>query len=194
MPAAESVRHATVFDDDTRHLARVYAEALLEGAGRDGGAAVVEELEALVQQVLDAAPVLEHLLGSAAVGRERKEGLLRHAFQGRVSDCLFRFLLVLNHHQRLGILRQITETARDVFERRSGRLEVEVQSAVPLVEDQQDRLRQQLRHSLQREPVLRLQVDPDLLGGLLVRVGDRVYDATLRGRLQNLQTRLLERR
>jgi F-type H+-transporting ATPase subunit delta len=192
MAGPEPVRHPTVFDDDTRHLARVYAEALLNAAGQQEGQ-VLDELEVLVRDVLDRDPELDEVLSGAAVGRERKEGLLRRGFEGRIGDTLFRFLLVLNHHQRLGILRQIALTARALFEQRSGRINVEVQSAVPLGDDQQERLRQDLRSTLQREPVLHLRVNPDLLGGLLVRVGDRVYDATLRGRLDSIQAQLLER-
>jgi F-type H+-transporting ATPase subunit delta len=190
---AEAPRHATVFDDQTRQLSRVYGEALLNAAGPQA-ANVLDELETLIHDVFDRQPAIATTVGSPAVGRERREEVLRHTLQGRVSDTLFHFLLVLNRHQRLNILRQIAITARDILETRSGRIQIEVRSAVPLADDQQERLRQDLRTTLHREPVLHLHVDPDLIGGVLVRVGDRVYDATIRGRLDNLRTQLLERR
>ncbi len=187
-------RHATVLDDDTRHVARIYAEALYGAAEKQGQAAeVLDELEALVAEVFNRVPRLEEFLASAAVGRERKAEVLRQTFQGRASDVLTRFLFVLNNHDRLGILRAVALTYREMHDRKTGRVQVRVESAVPLPDDQQERLRQELRAALRREPVLQTRVDPDLLGGLVVRVDDWVYDASVRSRLDNLRKQLIER-
>jgi F-type H+-transporting ATPase subunit delta len=70
---------------------------------------------------------------------------------------------------------------------------VQVRSAVPLADDQADRLRQQLRESLRLDPVLRTEVDPKLLGGIVVKVGDWLYDASVRARLDSIRKQLIER-
>jgi F-type H+-transporting ATPase subunit delta len=63
---------------------------------------------------------------------------------------------------------------------------------VPLADDQVEKLRQQLHRAFQREPVLQLRVDPDLLGGVVVRVRDWVYDGSLRTSLLNMHDQLIE--
>ncbi len=190
----EQARQATVLDDDSRRVGRIYAEALYAAADKQGQAAeTLDELEALVGEVLDRQPRLEAYLSSAAVGRERKAEVLRHAFGGRASDVLTRFLLVLNEHDRLNVLRAVVLAYRELHDRKTGRVRVRVESAVPLPDDQQERLRQELRVILHREPVLQSRVDPDLLGGLVVRVEDKVFDASVRTRLETIRKQLIEK-
>ena len=139
MNATDPTQHATVFDDATQHVARVYAEALLNSAQKAGQTEeMVEDLNALVNEVLPRDPYLEAFLTSRAVGRERKAHALRAAFHGRASDLFLNFLLVLNDHDRLEALRAIAATVRDLFEERSGMVRVQVRSAVPLPDDQRD--------------------------------------------------------
>ncbi|HEY7426339.1 MAG TPA: ATP synthase F1 subunit delta [Gemmataceae bacterium] len=188
------VRHATVFDDATRHVARVYAEALLAAADkRQQISEVLEELEFLAHDLVPRDPSIRAFFGGAVIGRERKRDVLRRAFEGKVNDLLYNFLLVLNDHDRLGILRAVAVALRDIHERRAGRMHVTVSAAAPLADDQQERLRQELRDKFGREPILSLRVDPDLLGGLVVRVDDWVYDGSVRARLQRIQNQLIER-
>ena len=128
-----------------------------------------------------------------AVGREAKAAVLRKAFGGRSSDLFVNFLVVLNNHDRLDLLRPIQRTYRELFDERAQRIRVHVRSAVPLPDDQQQRLRDELRQTFHRDPILVTEVDPDLLGGLVVRVGDWLYDASIRTRLANLKNDLIER-
>jgi F-type H+-transporting ATPase subunit delta len=100
---------------------------------------------------------------------------------------------VLNQHERLNLLRPILAAAKELRDQRAKRIRVQVRSAVPLADDQADRLRQQLRESLRLDPVLRTEVDPELLGGVVVRVGDWLYDASVRARLDSIRNQLIER-
>jgi F-type H+-transporting ATPase subunit delta len=190
----EQPRHRTVLDDDTRHVAGVYAEALLEAAQKQGQAGeLLEDLRELVGTVFARDPRLELFLSSPAVARERKAEAIQKAFRGRARDLLTNFLLVLNDHDRLGVLRAVVLAYRELYDRRSGRMRVRVESAVPLTDDQQERLRQELRAVFRREPVLEAAIDPDLLGGLVVRVDDWVYDASVRTRVEDIRKQLIER-
>jgi F-type H+-transporting ATPase subunit delta len=189
----ESPRHATVLDDQVRRVAHVYAEALLSAAEERGQAAqVLDDLEGLVREVLNPHPEFELFLSSAAIGRERKKDTILRAFGG-AGDVLVNFLLVLNEHDRLDTLRAVAITYRELYDHKSGRMPVRVQSAVPLTEAQQERLRQELRETFHREPIVDASVDPNLLGGMVVRVEDWVYDASVRTRLANLRKQLIER-
>jgi len=191
---AEAARHHTVHDVGGQRIARVYATALLNAAEKQGKAEeVLDELDSLVSDLFQADPQLEAFLASGAIGRHQKESLIRSAFQGRASEAFLNFLLVLNDHERLDMLRSILGEVQELRNQRVGRLRIQVQSAVPLPDDQRDRLVQQLREKFQKEPVLETRVDPELLGGLVVQVGDWVYDGSVRTQLENIRNQIIER-
>src|SRR6185312_5924475 len=108
-------------------------EALLDAADkRQQTAEVLEQLEELVRDVLDRDSAFAVFLATAVVGRDRKREALRRAFEGKINAVLYNFLLVLNDHDRLGVIREIALTLRDLFEERAGHVKVEVRSATPL--------------------------------------------------------------
>lgn len=190
----EAARHKTVFDVSSRRIARVYAEALLKAAQKAGQTdEILDELYSLIADVLDKEPVFEGLLDSMSFGRDRKRELIEKTLGGRASEILVNFLLVLNDHDRLSLLRPIGAHAREMFEAGKGRVPVLVKTAVPLPDDQRDKLLQDLRESFKVEPVPQLQVDPEILGGMIVRVGDWLYDASVRTQLANLRNLIFER-
>lgn len=195
MTNAEEPRlHPTVLDDDVRHVARVYAEALLDAAEKKGQAAeVLDDLEGFVREVLDRDPHIGVFLSSPGVGRERKREALAQALAGQDTGLAGNFLFVLNDHDRLDVLRAVAIVYRELFDRRAGRIMVQVESAVPLADDQRARLEQELRETFHKEPILEARVNPELLGGLVVRVDDWVYDASVRTRLEGLRNNLIER-
>jgi F-type H+-transporting ATPase subunit delta len=194
MTPTDPTHIATVFDDATQHVARVYAEAFLDAAENTGQTAeLIAELDGLIHDVLARDRFLEAFLSSRAVSRDRKARALRGALRGRASDLLLNFLLVLNQHDRLDALRPIAATVHKLYNERTGKMPVTVRSAVPLAEDQLEKLRQDLRAAFGKEPILSTTVDPDLLGGLTVQVGDVLYDASVRARLQRIRNQLIER-
>lgn len=186
--------HRTVLDVSARRVARVYAEALLAAADRKGQVdATLGELDAFFDDVLKANSEFTGFLLSAGAGRRAKGELLERALVGKVGDTLANYLMVLNDHDRLNLLPGIRQIARELADERAGRMPVRVVTAVPLPDDQRERLRTQLRESFRKEPVFEEKVDPELLGGLVVRVGDWLYDASVRTRLDNLRKQLIER-
>jgi F-type H+-transporting ATPase subunit delta len=190
----EQIHHATVFDDATRHVARIYADALLGAADkRQQTQETLEQLEELVREVLARDSAFALLLASAVISREHKREALRRAFEGKVNEVLYHFLLVLNDHDRLGIIREVAVLMRDIYERRAGRMHVEVKSAIALNDEQRERLRRELRDKFHREPILSVRVDPELLGGLVVKVDDWVYDGSVRARLERIRNQLIEK-
>jgi F-type H+-transporting ATPase subunit delta len=180
-------------DVGAQRIARTYAQALLDAAEKRGQAQeVLDQLDSLVHDVFAAKPEFEGFLASRAISRKRKPPVIRSAFQGRASDVFLNFLLVLNDHERLDLLRPILSAYRQLYEERTHRVRVRVRSAVPLPDDQRQRLEQELRAAFQREPILETRVDPDLLGGLVVQVGDWVYDGSIRSRLAEIRNHLIE--
>jgi F-type H+-transporting ATPase subunit delta len=181
-------------DISAKRIATVYAEALLAAADAAGQTAqVVEEIDSLVDDVFKHDSRLETLFSGAAVGRRVRAEAIEKAFRGRASDVFFHFLLVLNGHDRLELIGPIRWALHELIDERDRRLRVHVYSAIPLSEDFQARIRQAVHDAFNLEPVLVQYVDPALLGGLKVRIGDRVYDATVRTRLDNLRNQLMEK-
>jgi len=193
-PIAEAAHHETVLEVNTQRIARVYAEALLRAAeSQELAAEIFEELQALVDQVFKADPLFEEFLSSGAVDRKRKAEIIESTFAGRAGDLFINFLLVLNDHERAGLLRPIRDAYRELLDERAGRMRVQVQSAVALAQDQQERLRAELQAAFHKEPVLETQVDPNLLGGMVVRVGDWLYDLSVRTQLENIRDQIIAR-
>jgi F-type H+-transporting ATPase subunit delta len=181
-------------DVSAQRIARIYAEALLNAAEKRGeGQAVLEQLDSLVGDVFAANPHVEEFLASPAVPTKVKAAAIDNTFGPRSGQLFTNFLRVLNDHGRLELLRAINFALRELVDRRARRVRVHVRSATPLHDDQRERLRQELREGFRLEPVLEEHVDPDLLGGLVVRVGDWQYDGSVRTRLRTIRTFLIER-
>ena len=183
----------SVFDDIAPELTRNYAEALL-GASGDQAEAVVEELEAIRADILDAHPDFASLLAAPTLPIAEKDRLLTQTLDGRTLEPVIRFLRVLNRHGRLSILPSVIRQARATLDRRSNRKPVTVRSAVPLDEAQQAALKDRLTQMIHASPVITLKVTPPVIGGWGVQVGDAVYDASVRNRLERLRGRLMERK
>jgi F-type H+-transporting ATPase subunit delta len=183
-----------ITDVGAQGVARVYAEALYRAAEKkDQVDVVLGELEGLIQQSFATSPEIEAFLASGIIGRGRKAEVFRSTFEGRVSETFFHFLMVLNDHERLALLRSIHAAYQVIRDERARRILVRVRTAVPLADDQRSRLAQQVREALHLEPAVEEQVEPDLLGGMIVRVADWVFDGSVRTRLARIQDEIIAR-
>jgi F-type H+-transporting ATPase subunit delta len=179
-------------DVSTQRLAKVYAQALLDAAEHAGQVdAVLEEIDSLIDDVFRGDPRLETLFSSAVMGRKAREEALNKAFADKASPTFVNFLLVLNHQERLELIRPIRKALHDLYDERARRLHVFIWSAIPLEEHFQQEITTTVRERFKLEPILKLHVDETLLGGLKIRIGDRQYDATIKTRLDNLRNQLI---
>lgn len=198
---AKDKHHAAEAPLDTgsakARLARLYAEALLASALKQPDADAVDavggELDEFVRGVVGANPAVAAFLASPAVGKKAKAAALDAALP-RHSSELFRGLVsVLTRNGRLDLLPGIAAAYRDILEDRAGRVRVKVSAPVELTDAQQEELAGTLADLLKMEPILDVRVEPELLGGMVVQVGDRVIDTSVRTRLQTLRTLLLDK-
>lgn len=180
-------------DDRLIGLGRVYAEALFRLAEERGAAEeLLAELEALAG-VFATQPHLAEPLLSPIGDPAARRAALEHIFRHRTSDLLVDTLQVLNRRGRLQLFAAIAAAYREVFQQARHVLDVHVESAVPLDGAQRDRLRELTRRLTGHEARLLERVEPELLGGLVVRVRDRKFDTTLRRKLGRLHLQLTER-
>jgi F-type H+-transporting ATPase subunit delta len=179
--------------DATTELAHRYAEALIGAAEKEGGVErLLEELDEIEKDVLKAFPRFAELLASPRVSTAHKDRALTDVFGKGASSLVLRFLRVLNRHERAGLLSVVAREARAIWDRRNHRIPVHVRAAFPLDEKQLQTLRDRLAALTGATPVLLVSTDPDLIGGLVVQVGDHRYDASVKNRLAQLRQRLIE--
>jgi F-type H+-transporting ATPase subunit delta len=181
----------TVFDDPIPELTRVYAEALLGASGDPDP--VLAELAELVADLWHEDAPFRVLLANPGVAASDKDRILVQAFEGRANPIVVNFLRVLNRHGRFTLLEPILRRAQDLSNRRQGRRPAIVRSAVPLADDQKAAVAARIGTMLKAQPIIQYQVDPALLGGLVIQVDDIVYDASVRKiHLEGLRRRLTQ--
>lgn len=190
--ATKDTARETVFDVDVEKLAQVYAQAGLNAAG-DAPAqqALLDELKSLVADVLDKFPQFEHVLGSALVTEDEKLALLDRVFGKRASATMLSFLKVMARHDRLGLLRQVARSADQLWETRCNRLAVEIRLACETSPELLQEMTDRLRKHFGAEPVVKTIIDPELIAGFVVRVGDRVMDASARTNLERARKAMI---
>lgn len=181
-------------DTSLWRAAGVYAKALIGAVSAAGVAdAVLQEFDSLVHDVLDASPKVDEVFSSQFVDEDAKVALIDKAFSGKASPLFLNFLKVVAKRGRLDMLRLIRLAAHEEFNRVRGRVRVMVSSAEPLGPDAEQRIAQEVRQRLHLEPVLDKQVHPELIGGIVLRVGDRVFDGSIATQLAKLREKMLDR-
>lgn len=175
-------------------VARRYAAALFEQARKGETVAASGEELALAAEKVAATPALKALLAQPLVTEERKKQALQNAFGEKIAPPTLAFLNLLVDKRRINLLPQVqAEFARLVLEYRNVAYATAT-SAVPLTAAQIDALDKALEARTGKQIELDTEVDPSLLGGILVRIGDTVLDGTVKGNLERLREQLLARR
>jgi len=179
-------------DPGAQSLARVYAEAFLNAAG-DQPDDAIEELTSFMDDVLRNQPEFESILFSGILRREDKSALIDRVITPFASARFNSFLQVLVHHDRLTLLPAILQESILMHEDRQGKRRVQIKSAQVLPEATLERIRIRLTEALPFEPILETSTDPTIIGGIVIQVGDTVYDSSLRNRMKQLRKNLRQR-
>lgn len=172
-----------------RGSARRYAEAAFQIAERDG--TVPQWLEAL-----DAASLTlsdegaARVLANPAVPAPRRAELVERILGGRVPQGPRNLVQLLLRRGRIESLPAVAREYRRLYERREGIVEARVTSAAPLDDAETAALRKRLSATTGGRIEMAFEVDPAILGGVVVRLGDRLIDGSVRGRLERLRSRL----
>jgi F-type H+-transporting ATPase subunit delta len=188
-----AAKNAAIVPGINLEVARRYADALLGAAEKEGGVEpLLAEFAEIQTEVIERFPRFAAILESPRVPVKEKDRMLVEIFDKRTSDVALKFLRVVNRHGRLDLLGTILREAESIWEKRQGRLRVNVRSAVPLEANQVDALKNRLAALLKATPVLEVWTDPSLIGGLVIEVGDHRFDASIKSRLQQIRQRLIE--
>jgi len=178
----------------TKHnspLALTYAQSLLDLEWEKNQAVDIgKELEGL-SAIFDAQPAFAEYLADPGISQEERAASIDKIFRGRVSELVLSFLGVLNLHSRLRLIENTFAAYGDLLDDRLGNVEVDVTTAQRLSAEELDQVRQRVGRAIGKNAIVHQYVDDGIIGGLVIRVGDRVIDASVKQQLMSLRDRLL---
>jgi F-type H+-transporting ATPase subunit delta len=174
--------------------ALTYAQALLDLAKeRNIAEAVGTELESLAEAVRND-PALKLFLIDPSISTEKRADAFQKAFAGQINPLLINFMGVLNLKNRLGLVGQISDAYQTLLDELFGKIEVDVTVAHKLEPDELQLVQQKVSQALGKSAVVHQYVDESIIGGLLLRVQDRLIDASVKYQLQAIKEQLLAAR
>lgn len=173
-----------------RLLARRYAGSLVDLTDRDQLESLLDSLTALESAL---SPFMDSIFLNPDVSQSKQMEILEKGLKGQEADRLVRFLRLLVKKQRIGLLPDIVEACEAEINRRLGRKQAAVESAVDLRGNQRNSLRQGLQELFNSDIVLEENIDSSLLAGVRVRVDDYRMDYTVRNQLEQLRSQFSRR-
>jgi F-type H+-transporting ATPase subunit delta len=174
-------------------IARNYAEALLALARKAGDLQAWGRLIDDVASVVERDDRLRRFLEAPQISADAKNAVLAKAYEDRAPRLFLRYLqrLVMNRRQML--IAEIANEYRDLVDEAEGRVHAQVTVAKPVDEAERAAIARQLSHTMGKPVVPQVRVNPNIMGGIIVRIGDRVMDGSVRKRLGILRSRMLAR-
>lgn len=174
-------------------IARIYSQALFEVATSHGKSAEVLEEMAGLGELAQTKPDFATFLSSPMVDSADRAVAIDKMFRGRLEDVVVDSLQVINRKGRLSLLPAIAEQYRQLLRDRDQRVDVHVSTAVPLGETLRQQIREVVRRFTGLKPDLHEKVDPTLIGGLVLEVGDRKVDGSVQFEISKYRQRFADR-
>jgi len=175
-------------DSKTSNVGERYAQALFDLANDEKKVAAVEADLKSLKAAIDDSRDLRILLASPAFAAEDKaKGLDAIAAKAKLNATTRKFLGLLAANGRASVLRSVITSFEALSAAQRGVVSAEVTTALPLSAAQSKGVAAALRQALGKDPEIQTRVDPSILGGIKVRVGSRLFDASLRSKLDSLK-------
>jgi F-type H+-transporting ATPase subunit delta len=168
-----------------------YAQALLELANEGGDAPAIGQELAELRQLVEASDTLAMFLRDPAISAAERRAMIERIFRDRVSPLLYNTLGVLISRRRLWLLPQIAEAYRQRLDEQLGNIQVQVTVASPLDAAGLENVRQRIGSAFRKNAVVEQKVDDDIIGGMVLRLGDRLIDASVRSQLEAMKHKLM---
>ena len=172
-------------------VARNYAETLFELARRNESIQEYGDALGMVAGLLEDDSRFRTFVETPRIDDENKKDVIRKVFCDKAPKQVINFVLITIDKRRQTLLREISEEYSLLLDNHLGREHVEVTVARPLDDTTANVVSEQLSKMLGRQAIPHIRVKPEILGGLVVRTGDMIYDGSVRRRLEGLRRRLL---
>jgi F-type H+-transporting ATPase subunit delta len=173
-------------------VARSYAEALFDLGEKHGSHDDLAHGLNTITSLLDSDDRVRAFLETPKIDVARKKSVLRTALGEQVSPMFMNFVLIVLQKRRQRLIRTIAAEYRELLDEKLGRLHVQVTLAHEPDDATEQSITAQLSRILGRTVIPHITVEPALLGGIVVRYGDRVMDGSLRRRLVSLRHRMVD--
>jgi F-type H+-transporting ATPase subunit delta len=172
----------------TNAIARRYAKALVQLGAEEGAVEKFNAELAAFNTTLADNPGLGSILKSPAYDLDAKREILREVI-GRLalSGTVANFVQLLLDRARIGFLPQIAESYSAFADELSGVIRPTLASGLPLSEGQVDEIRGALEKSTGKKVLLKVEVDPSLIGGVVTKIGDKLFDGSVRTQLNRIE-------
>jgi F-type H+-transporting ATPase subunit delta len=175
-------------------VARRYAKALIQIGREDGNYEKYgRELRAFAQ-VFDASADLQAVMENPIYDRGRKKALFKAINKKmKLSGLVGNFILLLIDKRRMGYFKDIVRSYEKLMDEVAGRVRAQVVSAISLPQESVKEIRDKLQSMTGKEVIVTLQEDPELIGGIITKIGDMVYDGSIRTQIEGMKESLLKR-
>lgn len=167
-----------------------YALSLYEVAKQENMAAEICETLGSVSDLFLQYPEYLKVLTTPSIGLADKKQAVEAVFAQHVHPYLLNFLLLLVDKRRIGLIHEMAQAYRDLYYLEAGICAVTAITAIALDDDQIEKLKNKMTSVTGKQIVLKNQVDPRVIGGVLVRIENKQIDDTIQTRLNELATKL----
>ena len=175
----------------TSEISAPYAQALMSLAKSENLSDRFGEDAASILNLLKESPDLDHFLASPVIDLDAKKAVLQQILGDQVHPHVRNFLLLIVDHRRVSFLSGILKQYQALLRELNQTALAEVISAVQLNEGQQQTVRDRvIALTGARQVDLETTIDPDLIGGVIIKVGSQIIDASLRGQLRRISLKL----
>ncbi len=167
-----------------------YALSLYEVAKTEGLAAPMCEALGQVSEMFSEYPDYLKVLTTPSIALEEKKQTIRAVFENQVHPYLLNFLLLLTEKRRIGLIHEMAAAYRDFYYLEAGMCAVTAITAVALTSEQMEKLKDKMTSVTGKQIVLKNEVNPDVIGGVLVRIENKQIDDTVKSRLSGIAASL----
>ena len=171
-----------------------YARSILELANERNQAQEFGQELTAIGELLRQNPSFAHYLADPGIGASERTATLDRLFRGKASPLVMNLMGVLNNRGRLNLLGAVADAYADLLDDQLGNVEVDVTVAKRLDPSQLEQVRQRVSQALGKNAVVHQYVDEDIIGGLVIRVEDRLIDASVKYQLEAMRERMLAAR
>ena len=168
-----------------------YAQSLLELASEQKQAEPADVELAALRTIVEQTPSAREIFTNPAIGIAERQQILDRIFRGRISELVFNLLGVMNQHDRLGLIAEVAQAYHDMLDVQLGKVEVDLIVAHALDSDALVAAQQKISAALGKTAVVNQRVDESIIGGIIVKVGDKLIDSSVKHQLEAMKQQLL---
>ena len=171
-------------------IAKKYSQALFSLAKEEGNLIGVRDDINEVWEIIEKTEDLKEALFHPRIMPEDKKNILKRIFEEEVTENVFNFLNLLVDKRRFLYIKSIVKEFNQLVNNEENILQIEVTSAVEMDQNLKDSLKKKLEQQLEHEIILQHKVDPEIIGGLVLQIGDKVIDGSIQNELHSLRENL----